>query len=114
MTLARSRNSEAGSPAIFSARPRTAKIFSPHACYTTSWDSTNNTGSPLSLPLGGGFGDRPGLPPRQIGLALAPRIKAGKLETAVFPVWDPVCKRVVRVTAYRQKPAKAVKPAKKG
>ena len=69
---------------------------------------------PPFLALGRGFGDRPSPPPRQIGLALAPRIKAGKLETAVFPVWDPVCKRVVRVTAYRQKPAKVVKPAKKG
>ena len=50
----------------------------------------------------------------RVRVALAPGIKAGELETAVFPVWDPVCKRVVRVTAYRQKPAKAVKPAKKG
>lgn len=48
------------------------------------------------------------------GLALAPGIKAGELETAVFPVWDPVGKRVLRVTAYRQKLAKAVKPVKKG
>ena len=53
-------------------------------------------------------------PTRKIGLALAPGIKAGELETAVFPVWDPVCKRVVRVTAYRQKPAKVAKAVKKG
>jgi hypothetical protein len=32
----------------------------------------------------------------------------------VFPIRDPVCKRVVRVTAYRKKPTKAEKPVKKG
>ena len=43
---------------------------------------------------------------------LAPALKNGSIETAVFPVWDPVTKRIVRVTAYRKLPAKPVKPAK--
>ena len=82
-------------------------------------DATRSLGSPPTPPAGRFPGPWAGLrrqtkPTRQIGLALAPGIKAGELETAVFPVWDPVCKRVVRVTAYRQKPAKVAKAVKKG
>lgn len=40
---------------------------------------------------------------------LAPAIKAGTVETGVFPVWDSVAKRLTRVTAYR-KVVKAEKP----
>ena len=38
--------------------------------------------------------------------ALAPAIKAGEIETNVFPVWCPITKRIQRTTAYRPKPAK--------
>lgn len=33
---------------------------------------------------------------------LAPALKAGTIETAVFPVWDDVTKKIIRVTAYRK------------
>ena len=45
----------------------------------------------------------------RVRIWLAPALKNGTVETAVFPVWDDVTKRVVRVTAYRRivpKPAK--------
>ena len=79
--------------------------------FVEDWGSTNPPAGRLALGRGV---RRQTKPTRQIGLALAPGIKAGELETAVFPVWDPVCKRVVRVTAYRQKPAKVAKAVKKG
>ena len=37
---------------------------------------------------------------------LRPGLKDGTIETAQFPVWDKLTKRVVRVTAYREAPAK--------
>lgn len=37
---------------------------------------------------------------------LAPAIKSRSVETNVFPVWDNVTKRVMRVTAYRKIPDK--------
>lgn len=37
---------------------------------------------------------------------LAPAIKAGIVESNVFPVWDHLTKRIVRVTAYRKSPPK--------
>lgn len=40
---------------------------------------------------------------------LAPAVKAGIVESNVFPVWDPVTKRIVRVTAYRKLEPKPVK-----
>jgi hypothetical protein len=36
---------------------------------------------------------------------LAPAIKSGAVESNVFPVWDDVTKRIIRVTAYRKVPA---------
>lgn len=48
----------------------------------------------------------------RVRVQLAPGIKAGLIETNVFPVWDKTTKRVVRVTAYREKPVKAAKIAK--
>lgn len=47
--------------------------------------------------------------PDRVRITLAPAVKAGEIEVGVFPVWDPVTKRVVRTTAYRLKPAKAAK-----
>lgn len=47
--------------------------------------------------------------PERVRVVLAPAIKAGEIEQAVFPVWDPIVKRVVRTTAYRLKPAKPVR-----
>jgi len=43
---------------------------------------------------------------------LGPAIKAGSVESGVFPVFDTVTKKMIRVTAYRKtqpKPAVAVK-----
>jgi hypothetical protein len=39
--------------------------------------------------------------PEKVNDHLRPAIKAGKVETSVFPVWDSTLKRVIRVTAYR-------------
>jgi predicted ArsR family transcriptional regulator len=33
---------------------------------------------------------------------LAPAIKAGVIESQVFPVWDAITKKIVRLTAYRK------------
>lgn len=44
--------------------------------------------------------------PDRVRLQLAPGIKSGSIEMSVFPVWDKVTKRVMRVTAYREKPVK--------
>lgn len=33
---------------------------------------------------------------------LAPAIKAGEVEVNIFPVWDDITKRIMRVTAYRK------------
>jgi hypothetical protein len=38
---------------------------------------------------------------------LQPAIKAGKIESGVFPVWDAVTARLIRVTAYRRAQPKA-------
>ena len=38
---------------------------------------------------------------------LAPAIKAGTIESGMFPVWDDISKKVIRVTAYRKAPPKA-------
>ena len=51
--------------------------------------------------------------PDRVRVQLAPGLKAGTIEMNVFPVWDKVTKRVIRVTAYREKPEKVAKPAKK-
>jgi hypothetical protein len=40
----------------------------------------------------------------RVRVFLAPAIKSGVIETGVYPVWDNVTKRVIRVTAYRRKP----------
>jgi len=37
-----------------------------------------------------------------VRLHLAPAIKARVVESNVFPVWDKLTKRIVRVTAYRK------------
>ena len=42
----------------------------------------------------------------------APFVRSGEIEMQVFPVWDKLTKRLVRVTAYRQAPkAKPDAPA---
>jgi hypothetical protein len=51
--------------------------------------------------------------PDRVRILLAPGVKSGEIETAVFPVWDNVTKRVNRVTAFRTKPAGAAKAVKK-
>ena len=38
----------------------------------------------------------------RVRVLMAPAIKTGSVETKVFPVWDKVTERVVRVTAYRK------------
>lgn len=45
--------------------------------------------------------------PDRVSQHLAPCIRAGEIEVQAFPVWDDVLKRVVRVTGYRKRPAKA-------
>jgi hypothetical protein len=42
---------------------------------------------------------------------LAPAIKAGTIESGVFPVWDSVTKRIMRVTAYRRAPKPVISPS---
>ena len=44
--------------------------------------------------------------PDRVRILLAPGLKSGAIETAVFPVWCDVTKRVVRTSAYRRKPEK--------
>jgi hypothetical protein len=47
--------------------------------------------------------------PDRVRSLLAPALKAGTIETGVFPIWDDITKKIVRVTAYRKatpKPAK--------
>ena len=50
--------------------------------------------------------------PERVRVQLAPGLKAGSIEMNVFPVWDKITKRVIRVTAYREKPTKPAKVAK--
>lgn len=45
----------------------------------------------------------------RVRLHLAPAIKDGSVKRGVFPVWDPVEKRVVRTTAFIQVPKATVK-----
>ena len=37
----------------------------------------------------------------RVRVLMAPAIKSGTVETKVFPVWDKITGRVMRVTAYR-------------
>jgi len=50
----------------------------------------------------------------RVRVLLAPGLKSGEIETSIFPIWDAVTKRVIRVTAYRRVPVDAAgkKPAK--
>lgn len=59
----------------------------------TGWDSRDDIAEQLECSA-----DR-------VRCLLAPALKAGTVETNVFPVWDEVTKKVVRVTAYRKVPA---------
>ena len=43
-----------------------------------------------------------GCSPDRVRLLMVPAIKARDVEARVFPVWDPVTKRVQRVTAYHE------------
>ena len=43
----------------------------------------------------------------RVRVLMVPAIKGGAVETKVFPVWDAVTERVVRVIAYRRIPDKA-------
>ena len=40
--------------------------------------------------------------PERVSEYLRPALKSGEVEQKVFPVWDKLNKRIVRVTAYRQ------------
>ena len=40
--------------------------------------------------------------PDSVRRLLAPAIKAGAIDSQVFPVWDNLTKKIVRVTAYRK------------
>ena len=44
--------------------------------------------------------------PDRVAQHLKPAIKEGTIETNVFPVWDKLTKRVIRVTAYRETSAR--------
>lgn len=37
----------------------------------------------------------------RVRIQMAPAVKDRSVETKVFPVWDDIAKRVVRITAYR-------------
>ena len=47
-----------------------------------------------------------------VRVLLGPAIRAKSVEVSVFPVWDDVTKKVVRVTAYRRRLAAPVKASK--
>lgn len=47
-----------------------------------------------------------------VRVLLGPAIRAKAVEVSVFPVWDEVTKKVVRVTAYRRRGTEGVKAAK--
>lgn len=40
--------------------------------------------------------------PERVAEILRPALKSGDVEQKIFPVWDKLNKRIVRVTAYRQ------------
>ena len=42
----------------------------------------------------------------RVRVLMAPALKTQVVETKVFPVWDSVTKKVLRVTAYREVPKK--------
>ena len=47
-----------------------------------------------------------------VRVLLGPAIRAKSVEVSVFPVWDEVTKKVVRVTAYRRRDGSGVKAPK--
>lgn len=47
-----------------------------------------------------------------VRVLLGPAIRAKSVEVSVFPVWDEVTKKVVRVTAYRKRAIENVKAGK--
>ena len=47
-----------------------------------------------------------------VRVLLGPAIRAKSVEVSVFPVWDEVTKKVVRVTAYRRRGTEVVKAGK--
>lgn len=47
-----------------------------------------------------------------VRVLLGPAIRAKSVEVSVFPVWDEVTKKVVRVTAYRRRGNENVKAGK--
>lgn len=51
--------------------------------------------------------------PERVAEILAPAIRAGEVERASFPIWEPATQRKIMVVGYRQKSAKPdlVKPA---
>ena len=38
----------------------------------------------------------------RVRILLAPAVKAGTVETKVFPIWDRILKRITKVVAYRR------------
>jgi hypothetical protein len=47
--------------------------------------------------------------PDRVRVLLGPALRAKTVETSVFPVWDEVTKKVMRITAYRRRPTDAPK-----
>jgi predicted ArsR family transcriptional regulator len=50
--------------------------------------------------------------PDRVGQHLAPAIKEGTVEVKIFPVWDKITKKVVRVTAYRESSGRPARPSR--
>lgn len=46
--------------------------------------------------------------PDRVRVLLGPALRAKTVETSVFPVWDEVTKKVIRITAYRKRPTGAL------
>ena len=47
-----------------------------------------------------------------VRVLLGPAIRAKSVEVSVFPVWDEVTKKIMRVTAYRRRAGEGVKAGK--
>jgi hypothetical protein len=64
------------------------------------WDSRDNIAEQLECSVD------------NVRVLLGPAIRAKSVEVSVFPVWDEVTKKVVRVTAYRRRGTEVVKAGK--
>lgn len=66
----------------------------------TGWDSRDKIAEQLECSVD------------NVRVLLGPAIRAKSVEVSVFPVWDEVTKKVVRVTAYRRRAGEGVKAPK--